>query len=66
VNYSEKPKKTGPIGYGRNDVKPGKCDVRLSEDEMATLNRLSDTYGVTKSDIMRNALKLFSRELEEK
>lgn len=66
MNYSGKPKMTGQFGSGRNDVKPGKCDVRLSEDEMATLNRLSDTYGVTKSDIMRNALKLFSRELEEK
>lgn len=39
-------------------VKPGKCDVRLSEDEMAMLEKLADIEEVTKSDIMRKALRL--------
>lgn len=38
--------------------KPGKCDVRLSEDEMAMLEKLADIEEVTKSDIMRKALRL--------
>ena len=39
-------------------VKPTKCDVRLSETEMAMLEKLADIEEVTKSDIMRKALRL--------
>lgn len=39
-------------------VKPGKCDVRLSEDEMSMLEKLSNIEEVTKSDIMRKGLRL--------
>lgn len=39
-------------------VKPGKCDVRLSETEMAMLQKLADTEEVTKSDIVRKAIRL--------
>lgn len=42
-------------------VKPGKCDVRLSEEEMSMLEKLSDIEEVTKSDIMRKALRLLFR-----
>ena len=39
-------------------VKPSKCDVRLSEDEMSMLEKLADREDVTKSDIMRKGLRL--------
>ena len=39
-------------------VKDGKCDVRLSADEMAMLNKLADSEDATKSDIMRKGLHL--------
>lgn len=42
-------------------VKPGKCDVRLSETEMAMLQKLADTEEVTKSDIVRKAIRLLFR-----
>ena len=42
-------------------VKPAKCDVRLSEDEMSMLEKLADIEEVTKSDIMRKALRLLFR-----
>lgn len=37
----------------------GKCDVRLDKQELNMLERLSDANGVTKSDIMRKALRDF-------
>ncbi len=39
-------------------VKSGKCDVRLSETEMVMLQKLADTEEVTKSDIVRKAIRL--------
>ena len=45
------------IVYGVGDVLPKKCDVRLSEAEMKMLNQLADENEVTKSDIMRKALR---------
>ena len=47
------------------EVKPGKCDVRLSDEEMKILNLLADREEVTKSDIMRKALRLFYRQYEK-
>ena len=37
----------------------GKCDVRLSKQEDAMLNELSERNGVTRSDVMRRALADF-------
>lgn len=37
----------------------GKCDVRLSRQEDAALTDLANRNGVTRSDIMRKALKDF-------
>lgn len=44
------------------EVKPGKCDVRLSDEEMKMLTRLADIEEVTKSDIMRKALRLLYKQ----
>lgn len=35
----------------------GKCDVRLDKNEVAMLDHLAETNGVTRSDVMRKALK---------
>lgn len=42
-------------------VKSGKCDVRLSETEMEMLEKLVDIEEVTKSDIVRKAIRLLFR-----
>jgi len=39
----------------------GKCDVRLSADELNMLHELATNNDVTKSDIMRQALRFFHR-----
>ena len=39
----------------------GKCDVRLTKEENNMLNELSERNGVSRSDIMRRALKDFHR-----
>lgn len=44
----------------------GKCDVRLSSKELQMLHELADTNDVTKSDIMRQALRFFHRWCTEK
>jgi hypothetical protein len=44
---------TGKYAYS------GKCDVRLSRQEDAALTDLANRNGVTRSDIMRKALKDF-------
>lgn len=52
----------GLRGPGRGDAPrsyTGKCDVRLSAEEDSMLNRLSETNGVTRSDVMRRALRDF-------
>jgi hypothetical protein len=41
-----------------HNVKPKKCDVRLTEDEVAMLNKLADKNDLTKSDVMRKGLHL--------
>lgn len=55
-------------GGGKNPVKIGgsgkfygKCDVRLSKQEDLDLTRLAERNGVTRSEIMRKALKDFVR-----
>lgn len=46
-----------------------KCDVRLNKEESAMLDHLSELNEVSRSDVMRTALKelyKFNTELEEK
>ena len=44
----------------------GKCDVRLSSQELQMLHDLAEANSVTKSDIMRQALRFFHRWCTEK
>ena len=44
----------------------GKCDVRLSGKELQMLHELAEQNDVTKSDIMRQALRFFHRWCTEK
>ena len=44
----------------------GKCDVRLTARELQMLRELCDANDVTKSDIMRQALRFFHRWCMEK
>lgn len=37
----------------------GKCDVRLSAEEDSMLTKLANDNGVTRSDVMRRALRDF-------
>ena len=39
----------------------GKCDVRLDKQELAMLDHLSELNEVTRSDIMRRALRDYYR-----
>lgn len=57
--YIERGSKRGP-GRPRGSCKRnfyGKCDVRLDKNELVMLEQLADRYEVTRSDIMRKALK---------
>jgi hypothetical protein len=42
-----------------NTVYTGKCDVRLSSEEDSALSRLAERNGVTRSEVMRKALRDF-------
>lgn len=44
----------------------GKCDVRLSPRELQMLHELVEQNDVTKSDIMRQALRFFHKWCTEK
>lgn len=49
-----------PMGGSVNKGKfYGKCDVRLSKQEDLDLTRLAERNGVTRSEIMRKALRDF-------
>lgn len=49
-----------PMGGSVNKGKFfGKCDVRLTKQEDLELSRLAEQNGVTRSEIMRKALKDF-------
>ena len=59
---SNEKERGGLKGPGRpNDKKSysGKCDVRLSTQEDAMLNSLANRNGVSRSDVMRKALRDF-------
>lgn len=49
----------GGVGHKGLTVYTGKCDVRLSAEEDSMLNRLAQQNGVTRSDVLRRALKDF-------
>ena len=50
-----------PGGYMGKKTLRGKCDVRLSAQEDLDLTRLAERNGVSRSEIMRKALKDFLR-----
>lgn len=52
-----KPGRPKDSGYRGQEKFYGKCDVRLSRKELSMLERLSDLNGVSKSDVMRRALR---------
>ena len=45
--------------YRMKDVYTGKCDVRLTSEEDSMLDRLAERNDVTRSTIMRKALRDF-------
>ena len=45
-----------PVGTGKRNYR-GKCDIRLSYEEDSMLTTLANMNGVTRSDVMRKALK---------
>jgi hypothetical protein len=53
-------------GIRGGSASTGKCDVRLSTEELGMLEQLADRNGVTKSDIMRKALRDFHKFNSEK
>ena len=55
-NYNEKRGPGRPKGASKKNYF-GKCDVRLTEKEDAMLSQLADRNDVTRSDVMRKALK---------
>ena len=47
------------------EVKPGKCDIRLSDADMGRLEKIAKIEEATKSDIMRRALRLLFKQYEK-
>lgn len=53
-----------PVGASKRNFH-GKCDVRLDKQELSMLSQLAERNDVTRSDIMRKALRdyyLFNTE----
>ena len=48
------------------EIMPGKCDVRLSKNDMEILQELADANGLSRSTIMRDALRFFHKWCTEK
>ena len=44
----------------------GKCDVRLSSTDLKKLNDIADSRDITRSEVMREALRFFHKWLMEK
>jgi hypothetical protein len=59
LNYYSGNNKRGrgrPKGAGKR-IFYGKCDVRLDKQELEMLSQLADRNDVTRSDVMRKALR---------
>lgn len=68
MDYNEKrtirgPGKGRPKGTGvrQQEVRWYKCDIRLNSDENAVLDKMADRYEVSRSDIMRRALRDYAK-----
>ena len=62
-------KKKGPGRPKYSGTYRDKCDVRLNKEESAMLDHLSELNEVSRSDVMRTALKelyKFNTDVEEK
>lgn len=62
-------KKKGPGRPKYSGTYRDKCDVRLNKEESAMLDHLSELNEVSRSDVMRKALKelyKFNTDVEEK
>ena len=62
-------KKKGPGRPKHSGTYRDKCDVRLNKEESAMLDHLSELNEVSRSDVMRKALKelyKFNTDMEEK
>ena len=65
MDYNEKRVIRGPgkghrpkgVGNKQQEVRWHKCDVRLDNSENSKLDELAALYGVTRSDVMRRALR---------
>ena len=53
-------------GHRGNNTYHGKCDVRLSKEEDSMLSQLAERNDVTRSDVMRRALKDYYKYNNEK
>ena len=62
-------RKKGPGRPKYSGTYRDKCDVRLNKEESAMLDQLSELNEVSRSDVMRKALKelyKFNTDMEEK
>ena len=62
-------RKKGPGRHKFSGTYGDKCDVRLNKEESAMLDHLSELNEVSRSDVMRKALKelyKFNTDMEEK
>ena len=57
ANGKKKPGRPEGCGKRGGQTYHGKCDVRLTKEYDNMLNRLADRYGISRSDVMRTALK---------
>ena len=67
LKYNKKEKKKKKVGRPKMDDSERKSKgyrVRLTKDEFDNLKKMSKITGLNKSDIIREALKSFGKELE--
>ena len=58
MSENNRPKKvTVKPKKAQGDVFPYKCDVRLSDSENSMLEHIADNDDITKSEVMRKALR---------
>lgn len=69
VREEKQRRKKGPGRPKFSGTYRDKCDVRLNKEESAMLDHLSELNEVSRSDVMRKALKelyKFNTDMEEK